>query len=108
MSLLGRVFSKHTAGTDVLRLVVCATLFAHGSYRLYHGEASGLGEVLKDQGVPASLFTAYLICLAETGGTVLLALRLLVLPITIVLSAIYFTGILLFNRHNGFFVVGAG
>jgi putative oxidoreductase len=37
-----------------------------------------------------------------------LALRILVLPITLILSVIYFTGILMFNRHNGFFVVGAG
>jgi putative oxidoreductase len=108
MNPLSRIFSTKTAGTDVLRLVVSATLFAHGSYRLYHGEASGLGSVLRDEGVPASLLVAYLICIAETLGTVLLAMRFLVLPITLTLSFIYFTGIMMFNRHNGFFVVGAG
>jgi len=108
MNPMSRIFSKETLATDVLRLVVCATLFAHGSYRLYHGEASGLGTVLRDEGVPASLLVAYLICIAETFGTTLLAMRFLVLPITLTLSLIYFTGIMMFNRHNGFFVVGAG
>jgi putative oxidoreductase len=106
--LLKRIFSKQTAGADVLRLVVCAILFTHGSYRLYHGEASGLGEVLRDEGVPASLLIAYLICIAETAGTVLLAVRIFVWPVSLILSFIYFTGIMMFNRHNGFFVVGAG
>jgi len=87
---------------------VCATLFAHGSYRLYHGEAPGLANILRDEGVPASLLVAYLVCIAETAGTLLLAARVLVLPITLILSLIYFTGIMMFNRHNGFFLVGAG
>jgi len=108
MNLLSRIFSKETAGTDILRLAVCAILFTHGSYRLYHGEASGLAAVLRDEGVPASLVAACLICIAETLGTVLLAIRWLVLPITLILSVIYFTGIMMFNRHNGFFAVGAG
>ena len=106
MKLPNRIFSRETAGTDLLRLVVCVILFTHGAYRLYLGEAPGLGDVLREQGVPASRFIGYLICTAETVGTVLLAMRLLVLPITLILSFIYFTGIMMFNRHNGFFVVG--
>jgi putative oxidoreductase len=106
--LLNRIVSKRTVGTDVLRIVVCAILFAHGSYRLAHGEAHGLGDLLREEGVLAGLLVAYLICIAETAGTVLLALRILVLPISLILSLIYFTGIMMFNRHNGFFLVGAG
>lgn len=108
MNLLRNIFSKGTAGSDTLRIVVCAILFTHGFYRLYHGEAVGLAGVLRDEGVPASLLFAYLICLAETVGTALLAMRLLVLPLTLILSSIYFTGIMMFNRHRGFFIVGPG
>jgi putative oxidoreductase len=104
--LWNRIVSRQTAGTDLLRLVVCAILFTHGSYRLYLGEARGLGDLLNEQGVPAGILVAYLICIAETAGTVLLALRLLVLPIGLILSMIYFTGIMMFSRHDGFFVVG--
>jgi len=113
MKFFNRIISKETAGADVLRLVVCAILFTHGFYRLIHGEAAGgedggLAGVLRDEGVPASVLVAYLICIAETAGTLLLALRILVLPITLILSVIYFTGIMMFNRHHGFFMVGAG
>jgi putative oxidoreductase len=108
MNLMHRIFSRETAGTDALRLAVCALLFTHGAYRLSTGEAPGLGQILKEEGFPMGVVLGYLICFAETGGTVLLALRLLVLPVTLILCLIYFTGIMLFHRHHGFFVVGPG
>jgi putative oxidoreductase len=108
MNPLRRIVFNERVGTDVLRVVVCAILFTHGSYRLYHGEQHGLGDLLKEEGVPAGLLVAYLICIAETVGTTLLALRLLVLPVTLILSFIYFTGIMMFHRHQGFFVLGPG
>jgi len=108
MKKFGWIISQETAGTDALRLVVCAILFTHGSYRLWHGEAPVLGDILKEEGVPGGTLLAYLICAAETGGTVLLALRLMVWPVSFVLCLIYFTGIMMFHRHNGFFVVGPG
>ena len=72
------------------------------------GEAPGLAGVLREEGLPASLLLAYLICLAETAGTLLVALRILVWPVCAILSLIYATGIVLFQRHNGFFIVGPG
>jgi putative oxidoreductase len=109
MKLLRRIFTRETAGTDVLRLVVCAILFTHGAYRLYHGdEARGLGKLLHEEGFPVGVLLVYLVCLAETGGTILLAMRLLVLPVSLILSLIYVTGILLFHGPSGFFVVGPG
>jgi hypothetical protein len=52
------------------------------------------------------VFLAYCVNMAEMLGTVLLAARLLVVPICVILSFIYVTGIVLFHRHEGFFVVG--
>ena len=108
MKFLQRILSQETLGADILRLAVCAILFAHGFYRLWDGKVAALGDILKEEGLPAGVALAYLVCLAETAGTLLLAMRMFVLPITVILATIYFTGILLFHRHNSFFVVGAG
>lgn len=108
MNPLKRIFAWKSAGPDLLRLVVSAILFTHGSYRLSRGEAVVLGDILKEVGMPAAHLSAYLVCLAETCGTFLLALRLLVYPVSLILITTLATGILLFHRHNGFFVVGPG
>lgn len=102
------VFTRRTAGPDLLRLVLCALIFTHGAYRFYEGSTPILGDILTSQGFPAGVFLAYAVNVAETAGTVLLALRLLVVPISLILAAIYFTGVMLFHRHAGFFVVGPG
>jgi putative oxidoreductase len=106
MGWLRRIISKDTLGPDMVRLTVCGILFTHGIYRLYMGEAWGLGDVLQEEGVPLAHLCGLLVTLAESGGTVLLALRILAVPISLILAFIYFTGIMMFNRHNGFFVVG--
>ena len=107
-SFLKRIVSRRTLGTDILRLVLCAILFTHGSYRLLHGDAPLLGHLLQDEKIPAPYLSAYLVCLAETGGTLLIALRLMVLPVSCILIGIYATGIYLFHGPSGFFVVGPG
>ena len=103
-----RIYSSPNAGLDLLRLVVCAIIFTHGAYRFLDGTTPVLGEILEDEGFPHGLLLASLVNLAETAGTLLLALRLLVWPVALILSLIYFTGIVLFHSHNGFFVVGPG
>lgn len=105
-----RIFARASAGTDLLRLVLCALLFTHGAYRFYEGSSPILGQILEEQGFPHGSGTvlAYLVNLTETVGTVLLALRLLTLPVCAALTVIYVTGVILFHRHNGFFVVGPG
>jgi putative oxidoreductase len=102
------IISRETFGLDVLRLVLCAILFTHGAYRFYEGSVPVLGEILGKIGFPAGVFLAYCVNIAETVGTVLLAARLLVVPVCVILSFIYVTGIVLFHRHEGFFVVGPG
>lgn len=108
MTLLDRLVTRETLGIDILRLALCAILFTHGAYRFYDGTIPKLGEILTTNGFPMGLVMANLVNLAETGGTILLAVRLMVLPVTIILSFVYFVGILLFHRHEGFFVVGPG
>lgn len=105
-----RIFARASAGTDLLRLVLCAILFTHGAYRFYEGSSPILGQILEEQGFPAGSGTmlAYAVNLVETLGSALLALRWLTLPVCGALIVIYTTGIILFHRHNGFFVVGPG
>jgi putative oxidoreductase len=71
-----------SAPTDLLRLVLCAIIFTHGAYRFAEGSIPVLGTILGRIGFPAGELLAYLVNLAETGGTVLLALRLGALLIT--------------------------
>ena len=108
MQWLKRIVSWETAGLDALRLVLCAILFTHGAYRLLTGEFVGLGGLLKEEGFPAGVTLAVLVCIAETGGTLSLAMRLMVWPVTAILCLIYLTGIVLFHGPSGFFVVGPG
>lgn len=108
MKFLKRLFSTESAGTDLLRLVLCGIIFTHGSYRFYEGSLPILGEILESHGFPFGLALAYCVNIAETFGSILLAMRILVWPICAILSLIYFTGIMLFHRHAGFFVVGPG
>lgn len=105
-----KILTRASAGTDVLRLVLCALLFTHGAYRFYEGSSPILGRILEEEGFPlgSGTFLAYAVNVVETLGTALLALRLFTLPICAALTIIYATGIFLFHRHSGFFVVGPG
>ncbi|MES2347394.1 DoxX family protein [Duganella sp. Dugasp56] len=105
-----KIFTRATAGTDLLRLVLCALIFTHGAYRFYEGSSPILGQILEDQGFPGGSGTilAYAVNVTETLGALLLAMKLFTLPVCAALTIIYTTGIILFHRHNGFFVVGPG
>lgn len=110
MSFRDRMFSPARFGPDVLRLVLCSLVFTHGAYRFYDGSLPILGKLLEESGFPAGAgyFLAWCVNLAETGGAVLLAGGVLVWPLSLVFTLIYFTGIMIFHRHSGFFVVGPG
>ncbi len=99
---------RESAPIDLLRLALCAIIFTHGSHRLLEGSVPVLGQILSQIGFPAGLLLAHLVNLAETGGAILLAARLAVLPMCGVLCLIYATGIVLFHGRAGFFVVGPG
>lgn len=102
------VFSRNSAGTDLLRLVLCAIISVHGWYRLYEGTLPEMGALLSDFGFPFGLAFAYAMNAMEMFGTILLALRILVWPMGLGFIVIYFTGIVMFHARSGFFVVGPG
>ncbi len=106
--MLKRIYSSDRTGPDLLRLVLCAIIFTHGAYRFLDHATPILGEILEEEGFPYGLLLASLVNLAETGGSVLMALRVAVWPVAAILFLIDFTGIVLFHSHNGFFVVGPG
>lgn len=103
-----RLITRETVGADILRFVLCMIIFTHGAYRFYEGTTPIMGTLLGKAGFPFGTWLAYAVNVVETAGALLLALRLAVLPTSIALVVIYFTGIMLFHRHAGFFVVGPG
>ena len=105
-----KILTRASAGADLLRLVLCALIFTHGAYRFYEGSSPILGQILEEQGFPGGSGTilAYAVNVTETLGALLLAMKLFTLPVCAALTIIYTTGIILFHRHNGFFVVGPG
>jgi putative oxidoreductase len=108
MKLLKGIVTRRTAGYDVLRIAVCLLLSVHGGYRFYEGSLPVLAGILDARGFPFAIVLVWLVNLAETGGTLLLALRILAVPISLILAGIYATGVVLFHWSQGFFVVGPG
>lgn len=108
MNQLKTIVSRDSAGADVLRIVLCMIIFTHGAYRFYEGTTPIMGTILADKGFPFGTFLAYSVNVVETAGALMLALRVMVAPVSFALAGIYFMGIMLFHRHAGFFVVGPG
>ncbi|MGO4550338.1 DoxX family protein [Lysobacter sp. 2RAF19] len=103
-----QVVRRGRVAIDVLKLAVCAIIFTHGVHRYLYGEIVPLGNVLAQMGFPFAQVQAQLINLAETGGTLLIALGLFVRSMCAVLILIFITGIVLFHWQAGFFIVGPG
>lgn len=110
MSFLNRIISLQRLGPDLLRLVLCAIVFVHGMYRYDEGSLPIMGKLLELSGFPkgSGYALACVVNLVETFGAVFLALRIMVWPLCAAFSVIYFTGIIIFHREAGFFVVGPG
>jgi putative oxidoreductase len=86
MKLLKGIVTRRTAGYDVLRIAVCLLLSVHGGYRFYEGSLPVLAGILDARGFPFAIVLVWLVNLAETGGTLLLALRILAVPISLILA----------------------
>lgn len=99
---------RNEVGWTALRLMLAIVIGAHGWTRLVNWEFAGLGEWLTSQGVPFGLVIAVTVTLLEAAGSILLAFRVLVLPLALSFSAIYAVGIVMVHAPDGWFVVGKG
>ncbi|MES2297951.1 MAG: DoxX family protein [Pseudomonadota bacterium] len=95
-------------GMDVLRIILCTCIFMHGANRLLSGHSHVLGGIMTEKGFPFGLQIIIGVNLLETIGTVLIALRLMVFPISLVLICFYLVGIVWFHWQWGFFIVSPG
>ncbi len=95
-------------GWTVIRLALAGLIAAHGWARLLAGGVAPFGEWLDGIGFPFGLGIATLITAFEIGGTLLLALRKFVVPLTLAYAFIYAMGIALVHASAGWFVVGLG
>jgi len=101
--------SRSRLAWTVLRILVAGLVAAHGYYRMLSGGVEGFGGWLTSQHVPGALVVAWAVTLSEVIGSVLLvAGRWFVFPTTLLLAAIYATGIVMVHAPSGWFVVGAG
>lgn len=100
--------ARSTIGWTTLRLTLAGLIAAHGWMRLLSGGVVPFGGWLDAQGLPAGVAIAATITAVEIAGTILLALRRLVFPLTLVYAGIYAVGIAMVHAKAGWFVVGAG
>ena len=101
--------SRSRLAWTVLRILVAGLVAAHGYYRMLSGGVEDFGGWLTSQHVPGALVVAWAVTLSEVIGSVLLvAGRWFVFPTTLLLAAIYATGIVMVHAPSGWFVVGAG
>ncbi|MEO8011095.1 MAG: DoxX family membrane protein [Dokdonella sp.] len=100
--------ARSALGWTILRLALALLIAAHGWGRLIAGGVVPFGQWLDGVGFPAGFAIAVSITALEIIGTVLLALRRLVLAVALALSLLYAVGIVLVHAPAGWFVVGLG
>ena len=100
--------ARSRLGWDILRLTVAMLIAIHGWTRLVDGGVVPFGEWLTSQGLPLGFAIASAVTAFEILGTILLAVRKLVFPLTLTYSFIYLTGIVMVHAKDGWFVVGKG
>lgn len=100
--------SRAEAALRLLRLLLAGLIAAHGWARWYHGGVVPFGQWLDGLGFPFGMALAIGVTAVEIAGTPLLALGRFVLPLSLLYSAIYLTGIVLVHAPAGWFVVGLG
>jgi putative oxidoreductase len=99
---------RSALGWDILRLTLAGLLAAHGWARLIAGGVVPFGAWLDAQGLPLGFAIASAITGFEIVGTVMLAMRRFVLPLTLAYAFIYTVGIFMVHIKAGWFVVGLG
>jgi putative oxidoreductase len=99
---------RSDVGWTVLRLTLAALIAAHGWARLTDGGIVPFGEWLTGQGLPLGFALATAITALEILGTIALAVRRMVFPLTMTFALIYVVGIVMVHAQDGWFVVGKG
>jgi len=92
----------------VLRLALAGILAAHGWARLIAGGVEPFGQWLNQQGFMIGPSIAWSVTLFEIVGTLLLAAKRYVFPLTLAFAGIYAMGLVLVHAPAGWFVVGLG
>lgn len=92
----------------VLRFTLAGLLAAHGWARLVVGGVEPFGGWLNSQGFVIGPVIAWGVTIYEIVGTLLLAARRWVFPLTLGFIAIYAAGLVLVHLPAGWFVVGLG
>lgn len=100
--------ARSAFGWLLLRLALAGLIAAHGWGRLIAGGVVPFGQWLEGLGLPFGFAIAASITAIEIIGTLLLALRRFVFPLTLVFALIYAVGIVLVHAPAGWFVVGLG
>jgi putative oxidoreductase len=100
--------NRNELGWTLMRLTLAGLIAAHGWARLLNGAVPPFGGFLESRGFPFGLAIAWAITVYEIAGTVLLALRRFVFPLTLLYAFIYAMGIVLVHAKAGWFVVGLG
>jgi putative oxidoreductase len=95
-------------GLLALRLLLAGLIAAHGWARWYYGGVAPFGTWLDGLGFPFGMAIAAGVTVVEIAGTPLFAAGRLVLPLSLLYSAIYLMGIALVHAKAGWFVVGLG
>ncbi len=95
-------------GWSVLRVAVALLIAAHGWVRFVGGGVAPFGEWLTGQGLPFGFALSAAITALEIVGTVALALRKWVAPLTLSFALLYAVGIAMVHAQEGWFVVGRG
>lgn len=92
----------------LLRILLAGIIAAHGWARWQAGGVEPFGQWLTNQGIPLGPYIAIGITAIEILGTPLLAWGRFLLPLCLLYSAIYLTGLLMVHAPAGWFVVGLG
>ena len=99
---------KKTTALILLRVVLAALMFVHGSARISSGAVDDFGTFLGSHGFPLGFYIAWAITLFELIGSVLLAVGFYTWIIALLFIIELAAGIALVHWKQGWFVVGSG
>ncbi len=99
---------RDTTLWTILRLTLAGLIAAHGWARLVAGGVEPFGAWLDQLGFMIGPVIAWGVTVYEIAGTVLLAAKRFVFPLTIGYALIYLAGLVLVHLPAGWFVVGLG